>query len=682
MFPQRFAKNAFSKYVSILFLYACIFGLQNVSAQIVDTNARKSNLDLFGLTEKGRNCCGHKTNTISVSAFVPEYETYTLTGTYYTLNDNLTATLMLNNKGADAIFATPTFYSLSGSRLQLPPITVPAASYIDVDMHQLLAGQANEFREGSIKISYEGGNLQLGAQVKLVDSERNLIWAEQLGYTSKYISNRLESVWWLPYSDSKTRVVVSNTSSGPIAVSVSVDGTIPVQSSPAQITLAPWETRVIDIMRDLVGNENGSLQLKGGISITHNGNPGDVMARMFVAKPSNGYSATVNFIDPETTASQKWNGNGFRFRNVNGAKLDSTVAVRNNGTQPSRVKGKIIYTRPDGTVTAINLPEKQIAAGATKLIELTNIIENANVPSSVKYGGIELEYDSPKGTIITSVQSVSPNGEHVFQVPMFDPQKTPTSAGGYPWKANGDYHTILYIKNETGEQKKFTAFMTWEGGGYSLGVKQIKWNQTLAIDFRELRDSQKPDVNGNMIPLNLTSGQIAWSIKGSADNALSGRSEQISDSGGVSNTYDCRNHCQNVFNDGWIDPFSLLTAVGDFSNFVAYQQDINSYGQILPSYPAEGVIWESSETSVAVIDGQGLAESMATGNATIGGTWEAQRLMGEIGSEECAYEPIIVFREAPMEVAPRVEILRNGQVIASSNSASVEIVSKVVEEGK
>ena len=84
---------------------------------------------------------------------------------------------MLNNKGAEPILANPTFYSLAGTRLQIAPITIPAASYIDVDMRQLLINAGDEFREGSLNITYQGGPLQLGAQVRLIDQQHKLIWA-------------------------------------------------------------------------------------------------------------------------------------------------------------------------------------------------------------------------------------------------------------------------------------------------------------------------------------------------------------------------------------------------------------------------------------------------------------------------------------------------------------------------
>jgi len=93
---------------------------------------------------------------------------------------------------------------------------------------------------------------------------------------------------------------------------------------------------------------------------------------------------------------------------------------------------------------------------------------------------------------------------------MFDPEKLPASAGGFPWKADGDFRTVVYFKNETNAARKYTVHLLYEGGQYSLGVNDIKPHQTVAVDFRELRDSQTPDSMGRVIPLILSTGR--WYI--------------------------------------------------------------------------------------------------------------------------------------------------------------------------
>lgn len=229
--------------------------------------------------------------------------------------------------------------------------------------------------------------------------------------------------------------------------------------------------------------------------------------------------------------------------------LRPILAVRNTSGEPTRFRGKIPYTTPEGETAFVRLPETRIDADSTKIIRLNRLIENEEVPESVLYAGIELKYDSPAGTIITSVQSVIEDGNQVFEVPMADPGNLPASAGGFPWKADGDYLTIAYLKNETGMSHKYIAHLVHDGGQYSLGIKELKAGETVAIDFHELRDSQTPDAKGNIIPLNMETGQIGWSLRGGVgggkNKSLTGRSEQISLLDGVASTYACSNCCPN-----------------------------------------------------------------------------------------------------------------------------------------
>lgn len=44
----------------------------------------------------------------------------------------------------------------------------------------------------------------------------------------------------------------------------------------------------------------------------------------------------------------------------------------------------------------------------------------------------------------------------------------PTSAAGFPRKADGDFTTIVYVKNETDQPRKYIAYLKYGGGTYSL----------------------------------------------------------------------------------------------------------------------------------------------------------------------------------------------------------------------
>lgn len=535
--------------------------------------------------------------------------------------------------------------------MQLAPIDVSGASYRDIDLRELLAGAGAEFQEGNLRMTYQGKFLQLGSQVKLIDEEKSLIWEEQfVEPAAKYVSSRLEGVWWMPSNNYDTKFIISNTTDAPVTAIITIDGTSPGQQTPAAIQLNAHETRVLDVIRDLVGKNNGTIHTTGGVSISHTGAAGAVLARMLISKANKGFSSTMNFIDPQMTASSKWHGAGLHLGKINNKKLRQTLVARNVGGETTVVSGKIHYTNDNGEVVSIDVSPTNIAPNSTKTINLQNSIDAANVPASVKYAGLEMSYITAHGSVVMSAVSISQDENQVFQVPLFDPQKTPTSAGGYPWKTDGDFTTIVYIKNETDEPKRYIADLIYEGGGYTLGIREIKAHETTAIDFRALRDAQTPDAMGNVIPLNIGKGQIGWSVKGRENRTLSGRSEQISPAKGISSTYDCRLCCPVGFFDGEITPFSVVGNVGDVTNFIGVQQDVNCYGQLYPPHPANIVRWQSTDPTVARCNYfNGQTTALSPGETMIQGSWTADSWFDD-GFDNCDYIPIEVLEEAFCDV--------------------------------
>ncbi|CAN5184214.1 hypothetical protein BH20ACI1_BH20ACI1_13830 [soil metagenome] len=382
----------------------------------------------------------------------------------------------------------------------------------------------------------------------------------------------------------------------------------------------------------------------------------------------------MNFIDPQMTASSKWHGAGLHLGKVNNQKLEQILVARNVGGETTVVRGKIPYTKNNGEVVSINIPPTNIAPNSTKTINLQDVIDAANVPASVKYAGLEMNYSTPKGSVIMSAVSVNADNNQVFQVPLYDPQKTPPSAGGYPWKADGDFTTVVYIKNDTDQPQKYVASLHYEGGGYTLGVKEIKPHQLAVIDFRQLRDNQTPDANGNIIPFNIERGQIAWSGKRTPSGALNGRSSQISLSKGISSTYDCRNFCRDSYYDGYLIYDLPLQYVYDVANFEAYQQDMNAYGQPITPYLVSAN-WQSTDETVASIYGTGSATALAGGTTYIQGSWLAERFIGEVGNEECNFEDFNALVEEFLDILdPNRQILSFRQEIINESSQGQEVV--------
>lgn len=417
-------------------------------------NVSDPSLDSLKINKQkiGRSCCG------AINGLT---ETQKLIGSYYDLTDGYETILMFNNKGPESLPVTLAFYSLSGQRLDLDPISIPAASFLEVDLRTLLEQNQPGFEEGSLHVSHLGTRQQLGVQFKIL--KQGLLFEEQfINPVSRYPTSKMESVRWKPSLQAETKIIITNTTNAPVTASIEIDGTAPKQNQPANIQLAANETKKLDVIKDIVGWQYSGVVLKeGGITIEHNGQIGAIMAKMHISEPNKGYSSVMQFSTPTTAVSSKMNAGGLRIGQIGNDRLEPVVVARNIGNTLSRVKVKLPYTDVNGDVQTINIPQRTVLAGKTTSIDLRPYLLLANLPSSVQFTGIEIEYTTAPGTVLLSAVSPSRSGKHVYPVPLMDPQRMPSSAGGFPWKVDGDYNTIVYIKNESDVPKNITADLVY-----------------------------------------------------------------------------------------------------------------------------------------------------------------------------------------------------------------------------
>jgi hypothetical protein len=90
-----------------------------------------------------------------------------LAASYYSVKKNLSAKLLLNNKGPHTLEVKPTLFDLSGERYDISPIMVDGNSFQMIDMREWIDAAGPKFREGSIQVFHVGRDLVLGSQVYL-----------------------------------------------------------------------------------------------------------------------------------------------------------------------------------------------------------------------------------------------------------------------------------------------------------------------------------------------------------------------------------------------------------------------------------------------------------------------------------------------------------------------------------
>ena len=394
------------------------------------------------------------------------------------------------------MYARLTLFSMGGERLEVPPVIVEGVSHRTVELRDYAAA-GSAFEEGSLQVVYYGKPLQMGAQVKVVDTEHSLISDEQLTYPEQAASTRRAGVWLLPSRNCGVRLVLSNVSNEQITINANAEGQ-PARAEELP-TLLAHETRVVNL-RQRTGVKVQSLPEVDGISLEHSGPKGALMARVFVQEAATGYSAVAELVDPEKAISSRLHGAGLRLGDVAGEELTPAVVARNIGPSLTTVTGRIKYTRPDGGTGVVVLPKVQLASGQNKAVNIVAALRGTRFEMLGAAVGLEFEYTGEPGSVVMSAQSTSRSGNQVFRVPLLDPAAQRSSTGGYPWIVDGDQSTIIYLKNTTNQPQRYVAHLKSAGRTYMIGQKVIEAGLTAEYDIRALRDLQVPDENGNPFP--------------------------------------------------------------------------------------------------------------------------------------------------------------------------------------
>lgn len=522
-----------------------------------------------------------------------------------------------------------------GQELVLPPVIVEPSSHRLIDLSEWARIGGESFEQGSIKLFHYGKDLVLGAQIYLVDEAHSLSFEEKLVELGKFDSRRLEAVWAMPSRDTDVKFALSNTTSTPLSITARLTRS-PHNTSDAQtFDLQPRETRLVDLQRDFGDGENNKRSEAIALSLEHTGAKEALLARAFISEAERGYSNLAQFSNPTLGKSKALHGAGLRLGTVAGERLVPVVAVRNTSNQTATLTGRVPYTRTDGRTGVVILPPTRLKQNQVRLLDMGQVGRRSET-EAIEVAGLEIEYDTPAGSVLVAAHTQSLSSNQVFRVPMWDvlAQRSPT--GGYPWHIEETSTTKAYIKNVTDREQDYVAFLLYENGSrYMLGIKTVLPHQTIEIDVQALRDNQVPGEEGVTIPLYVSSGQLQWTLRRRDEPArrddqldklaLVGRSEQIDVMHGISSNYACQNCCAGTYLSGSIEPRDYEFDAGAVVEFQASEEGQTCYGYQYPTrvYPTN---WSSTNELVAIVGSNtGIVTMLGAGTAEIKASWYVER---------------------------------------------------------
>jgi hypothetical protein len=176
-----------------------------------------------------------------------------------------------------------------------------------------------------------------------------------------------------------------------------------------------------------------------------------------------------------------------RLGTLYGKALHPVAVARNTGSVPTIVTGRIRYTAGEGTSGVVNLPQVNLEAGETKMIDVEG---TANSIGSLQnlVAGLEFDYTTAPGSVIISAESYSTDDNQVYRVSIVDAQAEMSSSGKYPWDLTAGATTVVYIKNVTDEEHSYYLQVKHNSGFWVQGIKTIAPHQTIALDLRRVKE--------------------------------------------------------------------------------------------------------------------------------------------------------------------------------------------------
>src|SRR5215471_12057434 len=542
---------------------------------------------------------------------------------FFTGSEGMTSILTLNNNMTEMATATVTLYNMKGQPLVLPTVRLAPQLPVRFDLWQL--ANQHDFGSGNVQVAFNGMSMGITSQVSVISTGRRVAFESVEDEAMDFTSSRLDGILWLPDSEAQARLAVTNTTASPVTAIVSAAG----RAEQRKVTLGPHETQLVEA-NGFIESAHSSSAPGVLVSIQHDARPGSVMVTGFAVNDETGFSTNFSFVDRATLVSTKLAGAHVRAGLPNpgegfptGTRFSAPLILTNAGVQPTQATVSLDYTI-DSIPHRIQVGMASLVPGQTRQFELSQALATHGISGPLDDAGVDVTYTGPPGTIIGRLTSIDQTGDFAFDVPVKDPLSGMMRVSGvYPWTLGDGVTSVVHLKNTVNKPVHALVQVRYDGGTYNLERIPLAPFQTIAIDIGALRDAQRMDIRGSVMPADVASGQVIWFEEDTG--SLIGRAEVANITAGVASSFSCPGACgcQPSYSSSYMTPSSSNNVPGEVCAFTANEmrQDCNSvtygpYNRTLDS------TWTSSKTSVATVS-TGSVSCLSTGSTGITARFQA-----------------------------------------------------------
>ena len=434
-----------------------------------------------------------------------------------------------NNLTQRDLTVTPVLHLADGRALQLSPVTIPSATAVSVQVSQELLRVAPELVDkldtfGSLSFLYTSpGARNLYASV-MVHTDRQPIGyhVDAFPLAKDSPAGSREGIWWLPYSQTKDFLVLSN----------GADQTLAGQLSLYDATGKEWQTSVelaaYQSKRLVIGELVRSAGLSGNyggikFSVPHAATA--VSSLHFLYDPTVGFSALLKMFDRDPAASldsRVWAGNHqwtlwapmLALRSPDpavgfpqGTTLQPTVLVHNTTAKTVTVNMALDWRGDSGKGKA---PPQLLTLRPfeTLRLDIGPMQKQLAIPDDAHWALVTLTTTASPDDLVAVTASYDSIGRYGAQTPFSD-QLSEHWAGGF-WQVDSTHSSILAVTN--GGTQETDSLLTLFYTDTKQQPQKYEIKQTIApgdqlwLNLGDLIKYQVPDRSGRLLPVSLTSG--------------------------------------------------------------------------------------------------------------------------------------------------------------------------------
>lgn len=353
----------------------------------------------------------------------------------------------------------------------MPELPVPLHSATAVRLRDFIEPSPDKevFQEGSLEVHFNHTDgMAIAVQLTVADAKHGISYDMESPMGFK--SSTLEGLWWSPDEKTEGQVMICNTTNQDVEAKLEIEWKKSVIQGLVRKLLA-HQTLVLDVEKLLKesGIESKGIE-SGGLSITHSGAPGALIAFGVMANQERGFASSFTFIDTKTQPTSTLDGTGLllgrstlRAGLPEPASFVPELTLKNTSNVEQTAKVIVSYMR-DGRPKSESLPAQTLEPREVRMIDFSSRILNEVRNARVENAAIKIEYSGEAGSVIGALSSINTSGSGAVDVPLVSRQPTSGKGGNHPFRIDDGLHSVAYLTNITEKPTKAIFGIFHDGG--------------------------------------------------------------------------------------------------------------------------------------------------------------------------------------------------------------------------